>query len=139
MKKHQGSCHCGKVVFEYESAPIPALECNCSICRRKGAIWQAVDNEHFKILAGHDDLGLYRFGTNTAKHFFCKTCGVSTFSNPRIAPDKWVVNLRCVDDVDLSSLKVLPFDGQNWEQAAQAFVKALRSGGVHEADPANRK
>lgn len=126
MKKHQGSCHCGRVVFEYESAPIPALECNCSICRRKGALWQAVDNDHFNILAGQDDLTLYQFGTKIAKHFFCKHCGVSTFSNPRIAPDKWAINLRCVDAVDLASLKVLPFDGKNWEQAAQALLSALR-------------
>jgi hypothetical protein len=135
MNTHQGSCHCGRVVFEYESAPIPALECNCSICRRKGAIWQAVDSAHFRIVSGQDDLGLYQFGTKTAKHFFCKHCGVSTFSNPRIAPDKWAVNLRCVDDVDLSSFKVLPFDGQNWEQSAQALLNALRSGqSVESAD-----
>jgi hypothetical protein len=133
MKKHQGTCHCGKVTFEYASA-FPPVECNCSICRRKGAIWQAVDNEHFKILSGLDDLQLYQFGTKTAKHFFCKNCGVSTFSNPRLAPDKWSVNLRCVDDVDLSSLRVVSFDGQNWEQSAQAFLKALRSGAVQQAD-----
>lgn len=138
MKKHEGSCHCRKIVFEYESASIPALECNCSICARKGAIWQAVDNEHFKILSGENDLGLYRFGTKTAKHFFCKTCGVSTFSNPRIAPDKWAVNLRCVDDVDLSSLRVLPFDGQNWEQSARALMNALRSGDGQQIAAADR-
>lgn len=135
MSKHQGSCHCGSVTFEYESGPIPALECNCSICRRKGAIWQAVDNEHFKILSSQDELGLYQFGTKVAKHFFCKQCGVSTFSNPRIAPDKWAVNLRCVDDVDLRSLEVLPFDGQNLEQSAQALMNALRSGrGIERTD-----
>ena len=136
MKKHQGSCHCKRVTFEYESGAIRALECNCSICRRKGALWQAA--EHFKILSGQDDLGLYQFGTKTAKHFFCKNCGVSTFSNPRIAPDRWAVNLRCVDDVDLLSLRVLPFDGQNWEQSAQAFLKGLRSGGVQQEVAADR-
>ena len=135
MKKHQGSCHCGKVVFEYESAPLPAMECNCSLCRRKGALWQGVDNDRFKILSGEDDLGLYQFGTKTAKHFFCKNCGVSTFSNPRLAPDKWAVNLRCVDDVDLGALEVLPFDGRNWEEAAQAFRNALRSGGLPKTGP----
>lgn len=128
MKKHEGACHCRKVTFEYEAPAMTALECNCSICRRKGAIWQAVDNERFRILSGGDDLGLYQFGTRTAKHFFCKHCGVSTFSNPRLAPDKWVVNLRCVDDVDLGWLEVLAFDGQNWEQAAQALLNALHAG-----------
>jgi hypothetical protein len=109
---------------------MPAMECNCSICRRKGAIWQAVDSERFRIVSGQEDLGLYQFGTKTAKHFFCRNCGVSTFSNPRIAPDRWAVNLRCVEDVDLGALKIVPFDGQNWEQSAQALLKALRSGGA---------
>jgi hypothetical protein len=128
MNRHQGSCHCKKVIFEYESAPMPALECNCSICKRKGAIWQAVSNEHFKIVSGEEALELYQFGTKTAKHFFCKHCGISTFSNPRIAPDKWAINLRCVDDIDIGSLAIVSFDGENWEQAAQALLRALGSG-----------
>jgi hypothetical protein len=114
------------------------MECNCSLCRRKGAIWQAADNGRFEILSGQDDLGLYQFGTKTAKHFFCRNCGVSTFSNPRLAPDTWAVNLRCVDDVDLGALRVLPFDGRNWEQAAQALRKALRSGAVQQDVAADR-
>lgn len=133
MPRKQGSCHCGKVVFEYEHAGALAMECNCSICRRKGAIWWAVKEENFKILSGQDDLTLYQFGTRTAKHFFCKHCGVSTFCNPRLAPDRWAVNLRCVDDADLDTLKITKFDGQNWEQAAEAFMKAKPSGGGQHA------
>ncbi len=127
MTMQRGSCHCGKVAFEYEALGFPAVECNCSICRRKGAIWQAVDTRSFRIVSGEESLGLYQFGTKTAKHFFCGNCGVSTFSNPRIAPDKWVVNLRCVDEVDFGALKIVPFDGQNWEQAAQALLDGARS------------
>lgn len=124
MSEHQGSCHCSKVTFAFEGTIDLALECNCSICRRKGAIWHAADNTNFHILAGQDDLALYQFGTHTAKHYFCRHCGISTFSNPRIAPDRWVVNLRCIDGIDLSSLKVYQFDGHNWEQAVQQFIKA---------------
>jgi hypothetical protein len=136
MKKHQGSCHCGKVVFAYEASSLPAVECNCSLCRRKGAIWQGA--ERFEILSGEDALGLYQFGTRTAKHFFCKNCGVSTFSNPRLAPDRWVVNLRCVDEVDIGALDIRPFDGRNWEEAAQAFRNALRSGAGRQEAAADR-
>jgi hypothetical protein len=105
-----------------------AVECNCSICRKKGAIWHATDDAHFRILTGEDDLSLYRFGTKTAAHYFCRHCGVSPFSHPRIAPTKWVVNLHCVDAIDLSRLNVLRFDGQNWEKAAQDFMKKRASG-----------
>ncbi len=124
MANRTGSCHCGKVTFEFSNPVRRALECNCSICSRKGAVWHATDTEHFRILSGQGELRFYQFGTRTAKHWFCATCGISTFSNPRLAPDKWVVNLRCVEGIDLASLEVGHFDGRNWEQAAQALLKA---------------
>lgn len=129
MQAHKGSCHCGRIAFEFEGDVATAVECNCSICRMKGAIWYATDDAHFRILRGEDELGLYRFGTMTAKHYFCKACGVSPFSHPRIAPAMWVVNLRCVDGIDLSGLKVQAFDGRNWETAARQLLQA-RAGGA---------
>jgi hypothetical protein len=94
----------------------------------KGAIWHGTDNAHFRILSGEADLGVYQFGTMTAKHYFCKECGISPFSRPRIAPTRWVVNLRCIDGVDLPSLEIRPFDGQNWESAAQQFMQERAAG-----------
>ena len=127
MQTHKGSCHCGRVTFEVDGDIGTAIECNCSICHMKGAIWHGTDNAHFRILSGEADLGVYQFGTMTAKHYFCKGCGISPFSHPRIAPAKWVVNLRCVDDVDLSRSKVSGFDGQNWEAAVQQLMQARAS------------
>ena len=130
MTIQRGSCHCGKVTFEFSNPIKGALECNCSICRRKGALWHVADNEHFTLLSGKDDLLVYRFGTKVAKHFSCKHCGISTFSNPRLAPSMWAVNLRCVDDIDVDALRRQQFDGANWEQAAQDFMKASAEGAV---------
>lgn len=65
MSKYQGSCHCGKVTFEFEGVLGQVFECNCSICSRKGAIWQPADNGHFRILTGKDELMLYQMGTRT--------------------------------------------------------------------------
>jgi hypothetical protein len=124
MVNHRGSCHCGRVTFEFSNPIRGILECNCSICHRKGALWHAADEDHFRILSGKDELAVYQFGTKTAKHFFCKQCGTSTFSNPRLAPSMWAINLRCVDDVDLDALPRQQFDGRNWEEAAQDFLRA---------------
>jgi hypothetical protein len=130
MQTHKGSCHCGRVTFEVDGSVGMAIECNCSICHMKGAIWHGTDNAHFRILSGEADLGVYQFGTMTARHYFCKECGISPFSRPRIAPTRWVVNLRCIDGVDLSSLEIRPFDGQNWESAAQQFMQERAAGAV---------
>ncbi len=127
---HQGSCHCGRVAFEVYGEIDSVLVCNCSLCSLKGALWHGTDDKHFKIISGEDELLLYQFGTMTARHYSCMHCGVSTFSHPRIAPTAWVVNVRCLQGVDPSQLTVDRFDGQNWEVAAQRFMRKRAPGDV---------
>lgn len=64
---------------------------------------------------------LYQFNTMTAKHDSCKHCGVHPFSQPRLDPSRWAVNVRCIDGVDFSALPLKHFDGANWEAAAKAL------------------
>ena len=123
MKPYEGGCHCGKVRFRIRTDLSRLVECNCSICAKKGALHHRVPPENFELLSGQDALALYQFGTKVAKHYFCRFCGIHTFSNPRAAPDMVTVNVRCLDrfpqDMDLDN--VAKFDGQNWEQAVQMF------------------
>jgi hypothetical protein len=127
---YKGSCHCGRVTFGLRAELGDIIQCNCSLCSRKGALWHGTDDAHFEILTGEDDLVLYQFGTMTAKHYSCRHCGISTFSRPRIAPNAWVVNVRCLEGVDISSLTTHAFDGQNWEQSAQRFMQSRAQGAV---------
>jgi hypothetical protein len=118
----QGSCHCGAVRFEMRGPIRRAMRCTCSICRRVGAVWHRSDDAGLRILSGEDQLVPYQFGTRTATHYFCRNCGVHPLRRPRLDPTVWVVNLRCVDGVDLDALAVSTFDGANWEQAAAALL-----------------
>jgi len=119
---YQGSCHCGRVTFEVSATLDRVIDCNCSACRRKGALWHAATDADLRILTGEADLVLYQFNTKTAKHYFCRHCGIHPFIRPRLDPSRWAVNVRCIDGVDLSSISVIPFDGVNWETAAKAFM-----------------
>ncbi len=123
LPTHPGSCHCRRVTFEVQANLDYAFDCNCSVCRRMGALWHGASNSNLRILTGEADLVLYEFNTKTAKHYFCGHCGVHPFIRPRIDPGAWAVNVRCIDDVDLSTLKVHPFDGENWEAAAKALYE----------------
>lgn len=114
----RGSCHCGRVAFEVEGRPERLLECNCSICRRKGTLHWFVPRDRFRLLTPESELATYAFGTGVAKHHFCPTCGVAPFYIPRSHPDEIDVNVRCLEDFDWSALPVDPFDGENWEEAA---------------------
>jgi len=123
LQTHQGSCHCGRVTFEARADLAYVIDCNCSLCRRRGALWHGVSNADLRILTGEADLALYEFNTKTAKHYFCRHCGIHPFIRPRLDPSAWAVNVRCIDGVDLSTMPVMPFDGANWEAAAKAFFE----------------
>ncbi len=126
-KTYQGSCHCGRVTFELQARIDHVVDCNCSICRRRGALWHGAPDSSLRVLSGESDLALYQFNTKTAKHYFCRHCGIHPFARPRIAPDHWVVNVRCIDDINLASVKVQQFDGEHWEEAARAFRERRES------------
>ncbi len=117
MSRRSGSCHCGAVAFEVEGEIGEVLECNCSMCRRRGHLHWTVPRESFHLLRGEEALRTYTFGSGVARHLFCGTCGICSFYVPRSDPDKVSVNLRCVDGVDLASLRITPFDGADWERA----------------------
>jgi hypothetical protein len=117
MSRHEGGCHCGAVRFAagLPAEPVPALDCNCSICHATGFLHIVVPHEHFALLSGRGRLTSYRFGTGAAEHLFCSVCGVKSFYQPRSHPDAWSVNAHCLDEPP--DLAIEQFDGKNWEQA----------------------
>lgn len=117
MQTMQGGCHCGRVRFKVTADLDRVTYCNCSICSKKGFLHLIVPPEQFELLSGRENLTTYTFNTGAAKHTFCKTCGIHAFYVPRSDPDKIDVNVRCIDDVDLSALSIKIFDGQHWEEA----------------------
>jgi hypothetical protein len=115
---HSGGCHCGRVRIEVLAPPdLELLDCNCSLCARSGYLHLIVVKEHFRLLSGADDLVEYAFGTHTAKHRFCRHCGVKSFYVPRSHPDGYSVNARCLDPSTIASMNVRPFDGRDWKKA----------------------
>jgi hypothetical protein len=120
---HTGSCHCGTVVIEVDAPEdLVVYECNCSMCERTGFLHLIVPAARFHLVSGRDALTTYTFNTGLAKHTFCNVCGVKAFYVPRSNPDGFSVNLRCLDRATIRSVKVLPFDGQNWEASAAALT-----------------
>ena len=79
MGTDQGSCHCGAIRFEIDTDFPELTMCDCSICRRKNALMVKVHERQFRLLVGADSLTEYRFHTHTARHFFCKVCGIYPF------------------------------------------------------------
>ena len=122
---HRGGCHCGAVAFEVDApAHLTVSECNCSICRMSGYLHLIVPRTRFRLLRGADSLTEYTFNTGTARHLFCRRCGVKSFYVPRSNPDGYSVNLRCLEPAALAAATIEPFD-DNDREAAEAKVRDL--------------
>jgi hypothetical protein len=113
---YEGGCHCGAVRFKVIVDRLLAIDCNCSICRKKGFIHLIVPPEKFTLLKGGEVLQTYTFNTHTAKHTFCRICGIHPFYRPRSHPNAIDVNVRCIDGDARSQFEIQSFDGANWEE-----------------------
>jgi len=115
-KTFEGGCHCGRVRFRVRTSELRAIDCNCSICTKKGFLHLIVKKEAFELLSGEADLTTYTFNTGVAKHTFCRVCGIHAFYTPRSHPDGVDVNIRCLDGAAWQAFTIEPFDGSRWEE-----------------------
>ncbi|MDX1820594.1 MAG: GFA family protein [Alphaproteobacteria bacterium] len=113
---HRLTCHCGAVELSVRLSDglNTARRCDCSFCRRRGAIAVSAPLDGITIIKGADNLTLYQWGTGAAKHWFCKTCGIYTHHQRRSNPDQYGVNAACLDGVNPRDLGAVPWvDGVN--------------------------
>ena len=104
---HKGSCHCGAVEFEVSTEQDlgDLRRCNCSLCKRKGAIMAFAPLSALTVTRGADQLSLYQWNTQTAKHYFCSVCGIYTHHQRRMDPNQYGFNVACIDGIDPLSLE----------------------------------
>ena len=105
-RTYQGQCHCGAVRFEITTDFPELTTCDCSICVRKNALMVKVHEDRFRLLAGADALTEYQFHTRTARHYFCKVCGIYPFHRKRVTPDFYGINVHCLADANLDGVPV---------------------------------
>lgn len=102
LAKHRLSCHCGSVVLELDlpNGIVDPRRCDCSICRRKGAVVASVKLDGIKVLRGAEVLKLYQFNTKIAKHYFCSNCGIYTHHQRRSNPSQYGYNVGCLEGIN---------------------------------------
>jgi hypothetical protein len=120
--KHEGSCHCGAVKFEFDRDPVKsASRCNCTICMRVGQLGLMAKPGTFALKQGEESLSSYGWGAKISRRYFCKHCGIHCFARghlEEVGGDYVSVNLNCVDELELKDLHVVYWDGrhENWEK-----------------------
>ncbi|MDQ2947621.1 MAG: GFA family protein [Acidobacteriota bacterium] len=116
LPKHPASCHCGSVELELDlpDGVVNPRRCDCSICKRKGAVVASVSLNGIRIVKGAEYLKLYQFNTHTAKHYFCANCGIHTHHLRRSSPGQYGYNVGCLEGVNpFAILNVPTNDGIN--------------------------
>lgn len=116
MSPHKLTCHCGAIELAVTLTDgfDTARRCDCSFCRRRGAIAVSAPLDGIKVIKGADNLSLYTWGTGAAKHYFCATCGNYTHHQRRSNPNEFGVNVACIEGVNPADLGNVPWnDGIN--------------------------
>jgi hypothetical protein len=82
------------------------------MCRKRGGF---VPRGNLRLSTPESDLGTYTFNTHKLRHHFCPACGIAPFSEGRGPGDVEMaaINVRCLDEVEPATLKIVAFDGKN--------------------------
>jgi len=106
------SCHCGAIQIEIRRKPRTLTDCNCSICRRYGALWAYYQAGDIRVRGGRGARASYVWGERNIRFVRCRACGCITHweaTNP--AFERVGVNARNFPPEVLKGIRVQRFDG----------------------------
>jgi hypothetical protein len=108
----EGSCHCGAVKWRFDPAPEGATACNCTVCRRYGALWiYDFENEGVQVSGA---TRIYTRGKSIEFHF-CAVCGcVTHWRSQQSNADgrrRMAVNVRLSEPDAVARIPIDHFDG----------------------------
>lgn len=111
-----GTCHCGAVGWTLEGDPGSITACNCTLCRRYGALW-AYDHVDERIRLKGSPHAYTRIGkpNPSLEILFCPICAcVLAWRGLRAETDgrrRIAVNVRLAPPEAVAGLKIDHFDG----------------------------
>ena len=111
------SCHCGAIRLGVPSEPDYLIDCNCSVCRRYGALWALYESATVELSGQLDQLAAYVWGKRSIRTMHCRVCGCVTRWEPITADagGKFGINMRNFDSGVICGAKIRKFDGaETW-------------------------
>ena len=127
----RAACHCETVKFEIAAPPTWVLDCNCTLCRRYGALWSYYrGDDQAKLLMRPDPAAsdTYLWGDRSIAFHRCKTCGCMTHmaAVDLDPPVIFGVNARMMAGLDPSTVVVRQIDNSRsgffWTRSDQPVL-----------------
>lgn len=113
---YTGGCHCGRIAYRVEGEIDQVIDCNCSMCRKRGGLLWFVPRDALHLTGEAQASATYTFNTHKIQHHFCTRCGIAPYSEGQNPDGSAVacINVRCLDEVDLKSLRIVQVDGSRF-------------------------
>jgi hypothetical protein len=124
----RAACHCTAVRLEIAEAPSWILDCNCTLCRRYGALWAYYQPDEVKVVRGADATDTYLWGDKMLAFHRCKECGcimhmIALDADP---PRIYGINARMIPTLDPARVRLQQIDnghtGFFWSKSDQPPV-----------------
>lgn len=104
LKTYSGNCHCGAFKFHIRVPEITSvLDCDCSICFKKGYKWVFPGEGGFVVDKGEGTLKGYEFNHHIMSHQFCQNCGTSVLGKRKGMPPSQTYAVNVSFDVFLQA------------------------------------
>lgn len=114
------SCHCGAVRLAISRKPQQLTDCNCSICRRYGALWAYYTRKSVRVVCEPADaLAVYGWGERSLEFHHCRFCGCAMFHERAVKRGEETrlgINMRMAEPPVMAEVRVRRLDGaSSWE------------------------
>ena len=103
----RAACHCTAVRLQVDETPTWVNDCNCTLCRRYGALWAYYEPGEVTLVQGRDATDTYCWDDRILEFHRCRTCGCVTHvtaltETPFIA----IVNVRMMPRLNPTTVRV---------------------------------
>ena len=109
----EASCHCGAISIGLSRTPRALTDCNCSVCRRYGALWAYYKKKDVRIRGARGAKSSYSWGERNIRFVRCRNCGCVTHWEEvnRSGSGRMGINARNLDPVVVMNIRIRHLDG----------------------------
>lgn len=105
------TCHCGALRVTVPRRPRSLTSCNCSICRRYGALWAYYKRDAVRVARARENAAEYVWGDRTLRFVRCAICGCVTHWETLGSGGRIGVNARNFEPGALGPVRIRHLDG----------------------------